>query len=82
MPEGPPCGIPKNGRSTEIGNPCLMDGRSRRREAKFRVGLLLEGAMESGWALDDNVIKKYGEETAALISAEILDLAHKLIRSS
>lgn len=59
-----------------------MDGRQRKREAKFRAGLILESVMQAGWAGDPDVVETYGQKTADLISDEILNLANRLIASS
>lgn len=59
-----------------------MDGRARKREAKFRAGLILESVMQAGWAGDPDVVERYGEDLADAISEEILILANRLIQSS
>lgn len=59
-----------------------MDGRQRKREAKFRAGLILESVMCAGWERDPQVIERYGEEEAIRISTEILKLADSLISRS
>lgn len=59
-----------------------MDGRQRKREAKFRAGLILESVVSAGWELDQNVIERYGEKNANLIATEILKLADSLISRS
>jgi len=56
-----------------------MDGRQRKREAKFRAGLILESVISAGWEQDPQVIERYGEEGAARIATEILRLADSLI---
>jgi hypothetical protein len=59
-----------------------MDGRQAKRVAKFRAGLILESVMQAGWAMDEDVIEKYGEDAAELIADEIMMIAGRLIRDS
>lgn len=58
-----------------------MDARARKREAKFRAGLILESVMQSGWSGDPTVVERYGQETADLISEEIMKIANRLVSS-
>lgn len=59
-----------------------MNQRQRKREAKFRAGLILESVMGAGWSLDPGVVEQYGQEAADLIAEEIGEIANRLIESS
>jgi len=70
--------------SDDFAGPAItgVDEQYIRREAKFRAGLILEAAVNAGWASDYAVVDRYGKEAAERIGEGLSAIASKPIRQS
>lgn len=76
--------VPVVSESDDFAGPAITGVSEKyiRSEARFRAGLILEAAMNAGWATDYAVVDRYGKEAAERIGEEISAMAERFVKQS